>query len=381
MHKHKVCIFIILLFVTILNLSLFINKHLAIYTYPVNPAFLEKLYGQSQYVRVDPISMLPDETIYAHAAWRYINGGNPAIFNADQPPLGKYFIGLSEKYFNNERITGPVFNILCLVALFFLANEILRNKLWAMALVTIFSFEKLFMVQMLYAPLLDNIQLFFIILSFIFYILWIKNKFSPISLFLSLGLVMATKFWITGAIIYLVWLTHILLTKRLKKILSFLIFTPLFLITMILSYLPSLLQGDSLRNFFGVQRYIFEFHKAKLNLDPIAIWDLLLFNRWHVPWEGTIKVSSDWQWTWPLITIFTAIAVIKIIRSRSKDSNLSSNLGVLVVWSLVYFILLSISTVIPRYLFPVMPIMYIMSFWIVKESWDSKKNVLQKILK
>ncbi|RJQ27587.1 hypothetical protein C4577_00965 [Candidatus Parcubacteria bacterium] len=372
MQKLKVIAFITVFLITVANLTFFIKSHLAIYTYPVNPAFLEKLYGQSQYVRTDPISILPDETIYAYAAWRYMHGANPAIFNADQPPLGKYLIGLSEIYFNNERLTGPVFNILSLAALFILSLLIFKDYLWSIILVALFSFEKLFIAQMLYAPLLDNIQLFFILLSFIFYILSKDKVIYLIPAFISLGLVMSTKFWITGAVLFLVWLLHTITIKNRKKIVTLFLYSPTILVTMLIVYIPAFLQGNSLRSFFGVQRYIYEFHKGKLNFDPTAVWDLLLFNRWHVPWEGVVKTAADWQWTWPVMTILTVLAIIRIGKSNLKEKCLNGPLGVVLIWIVVYFVLLSVSTVLPRYLFPVMPLMYIFSFWVLKDFFTER---------
>lgn len=365
MKKIKTIIFFLVLAAIILNIFLFVKNHLAIYTYPISPAFLEKIYGQSQYVRTDPISMLPDETIYAYAAWRYLHGENPAVFNADQPPLGKYFIGLSEIYFNNERITGPVFNILSLIALFILSFLILKDSLWSIILVALFSLEKLFMAQMLYAPLLDNIQLFFILCSFIFYFLSQKKIFFLVPAFVMLGLVMSVKFWITGLVIFAIWLVHTIISRNLTRVVYLFLTLPFSVITMMAVYLPAFLQGSTLKNFFGVQHYIYTFHQAKANLDPLAVWDLLLFNRWHVPWEYAIKTSTDWQWTWPLITVLSLVAMIVIARSKQKLQIYSG--GLIIIWVIIYFSLLSVSTVLPRYLLPVLPALYISSFWVVKE--------------
>lgn len=375
--KLNIVIFTVVCLVIIINIASFINNHLGLYTFPINPPFLEKLYGQSQYVRTDAISMLPDETIYAYAAWRYMHGENPAVFNADQPPLGKYFIGLSEIYFNNERITGPIFNILSLAALFVLSLLILKNYLWSITLVAFFSFEKLFMVQMLYAPLLDNIQLFFILLSFIFYIMSRDKIGYLIPAFVSLGLVMSTKFWVTGFMIFIIWFVYGALSKNISRLVLFVLTAPLSIITMMVVYLPSFLQGDSVKNFFGVQHYIYAFHQGKFNFDPTAVWDLLLLNRWHVPWENAVKQSTDWQWTWPLITSLSVLAIVKIIKSRN---NLVKGQGLFSIWIIIYFGLLSVGTVLPRYLLPVLPALYVLSFWFIKESLE-RRNWFVKGLK
>jgi hypothetical protein len=361
MKKFRPFFAILLLLVTILNIAIFLKGNLNSYTERFNPILYRKLYGESQYVSTAPKQMLPDEIVYSLAGWEYIHGVNPAIFNADQPPLGKYFIGLSEIWFNNPRIPGPFFNILCLVALFILSNMAFENYLISVALVTLFSFEKIFIAQMKYAPLLDNIQLFFILLSFIFFLKFVKSNKLLVPAFLSLGAVASTKFWATALIIYLVWFIYLLLFRNLIKVFRFIIFSPAILITMLLSYLPAFLEGSTLKSFFGVQKYIYSFHHDKLNFDPLSVWDLLLFNRWH-SFSG-IRSSVDWQWTWPIITILSLIAISYILKKKlTKDI-----IGVFVAWFIIYFLLLSSSSILSRYLIPVLPAMYILSFWLVKK--------------
>src|SRR3989338_11667650 len=57
--------------------------------------FLENSYLHSQYVQEINPSWIPDEGVYSYAAGNYLQGGNPVLVDPSQPPLGKYFIGLS----------------------------------------------------------------------------------------------------------------------------------------------------------------------------------------------------------------------------------------------------------------------------------------------
>lgn len=360
MAKTKLILTTFLLLVTVFNVTNFIKDNLHLYTEKFDPVYYRNLWGQSQYVTTTPTQMLPDEIVYSFAGWEYLHGVNPAVFNADQPPLGKYFIGLSEIWLGNPRIVGLLFNILCLVALFILSNLILKNSFFSIALVTIFSFEKIFIVQMKYAPLLDNIQLFFILISFIFFIYFVKSNRFLVSAFLSLGAVASAKFWVTALVIYIIWFVFLILCKDIIKIFRFIIFTPAILITMFLSYFPAFFQGTTLKEFFGVQKYIYNFHQDKINFDPLSVWDLTLFNRWH-SFSG-IRPSVDWQITWPVLTILSLVAIIFVL----KKNLIKEPVGIFVVWMIAYFILLSLSSILPRYLIPVLPAMYILSFWILK---------------
>lgn len=366
MLKIKSLLFVLLLAGIIINLGLFIYSHKASYTYPFSPEFLKKIYGQSQYVNLKPISVLPDEAIYAFAGWQYVQGVDPAVFNADQPPLGKYFIGLSELLFRNERIPGPFFNVLCLVALFCLSFVVLKNKLLALVVVAFFSLEKIFIAQMLYSPLLDNIQLLFILLAFTFYILSLKNQKYITLAMVMLGGVMATKFWITGFVIYVAWIAHVILRtqidRKYRQLKMFLLASPFTIITLILAYLPTLLRGGSPKTVLAVQHYIYQFHQGKLQLDPVAIWDLLLFNRWHM---GVIKTAADWQISWPVITVFSLAAIIYLILKKKNKDIVAGPIGLLAIWTIVYMVLLSVGEVLPRYVFPLLPFLYILATWLV----------------
>lgn len=359
---------ILLLLLTTLNIVIFITENVPLYTEKFNPDYYRDLWGQSQYVSTSPTQMLPDEIVYSFVAWEYLHGVNPAVFNADQPPLGKYFIGVSEIWFGNPKIVGPVFNIVCLVALYFLAQLILKNYLWSISLVTLFSFEKIFIAQMKYAPLLDNIQLFFILLSFIFFVKFSQdvklNRFLVLS-FLSLGAVAVSKFWITAFVVYIIWLLYIFAMKNREAAVKFIIISPAILITMLMAYTPAFLHGLTLSGFLGVQKYMYSFHQGKLDFDPLSVWDLLLFNRWH-SFSG-IRPSVDWQISWPIVTTLSLLAIILAVKKKF----MVLPIGLIMVWCIVYFVLLTGSSILSRYLIPVLPAMYILSFWVIKTSFSS----------
>lgn len=330
--------------------------------YPKTLTTYQDLFDQSQYVVVGSTIHIPDEFFYSLAAWKYLHGENPILFNAEQPPLGKYFIAATINWFNNERLTGPIFNLLVLLALLILAWVIFKSIIWSLALTALFGFEKLFLVQIRYAPLLDNIQLFFILMSFFFYIQGLKNRQLMIWAYVFLGLVISVKFWVTGAVILMTWVAHQLIFKSRVKLLKFLVLAPISLIPLIMSYLPALLHGENLRKIFAVQKYILVYHQGKFTFDPIALWDLLIFNRWHVGWEGVTKSAVDWQITWSLVTILSFIAIWQILK-KNWLKNLQSPIGLIAIWVTIYLVFLLFGTVLPRYLIPVLPALYILAFW------------------
>ena len=367
--KHKFLLSCVFLLITALNITSFIKLH-NVYKEPFSPEIHRKLYGASQYINKHPLSEIGDEIVYAFAGWEYVHGLNPILLNGEQPPLGKYFIGLSELWFNNSRFTAPIFNVLTLLALFWLLYLVLDSILISSALVALFSFEKVFLVQMQYAPLLDNIQLFFVLLSFCFFVKFYKTGKLLVPSLLSLGLVMATKFWVTGFTILIVWLLSLLINHYFKKTKHLLLALPLTLAPLLASYYQSFVQGMSVREFFGTQKYIYSWHSAKLEFNPIAVWDFLLFGRWHN--QGEIKQAVDWQLTWPIIGVLSVLAIY-LLAKQYKRSKTKDPIYIIGVWFVVYFALLSVSTVNARYLFPILPAMYILSGWIVKEKFFLKR--------
>lgn len=363
------------------------------------------MYGQSQYVRLDPLQNLPDEYLYSLAAWKYINGENPAIFNADQPPLGKYIIGSGIKLFGNEKITAPIFVLLTLFVFFLLTTTVLRSKVLGLLATTVFSFEKLLLVQMKFAPLLDIYQLFFILLSLLFAVQSFRRFRYFILTMIAVGCVMGTKYFATGIVLLIALfcdtLVRILLEvhtqvkkkkqtvlERIKKASSFrrLLYltatAPVSVITLLLIYLPAYWQGYSPKMILGVQRYIYEFHSQKIHFSPIDVWQLLLLNRWHVPWDNTIRPSSDWQFTWPLITIGAVTMVWLLIRSHKKvrkQKNAAStpheSLQLLAVWSVIYISTLMMSNLLPRYVLPLLPSLCILSFFFLQSILQTPKSI------
>src|SRR3989344_1626425 len=130
---------------------------------------LENLYNQSQYRQKNPTSIIPDHTVFRYAAGAYLRGVDPILINSEHTPLGKYFLSLSIGLFKNDKLLIPVFAAFSLVALWLLGKEVFHNHVLALVPLVIFTSEKLFLGQIVVTPLLDIIQLPFILLSLYFF--------------------------------------------------------------------------------------------------------------------------------------------------------------------------------------------------------------------
>lgn len=319
-------------------------------------------YGSSQYVQKKNPGIIPDETFEAFAGGFFLKGGDPILIVHDHPPLGRYFISLSILLFDNANTVIVPFLALSLMGLFLISKLVIKNVIIALIPVAIFANEPLFLNKLSFTPLPEPIQLPFIIFALYFFIRGIGEK-KCIKWFIltsiMLGFVISTRFFVTGATLFVSMLLYLLLSKYArKKILLFLVFLPLSLVVLVLSYTRTILNGASILHIFGIQKYIYYYHKAQLSL-PFSFWDLLMFNRWHT-WWGTMSIMSDPQWIiiWPISMILTLIYLLSGI---FKKISISEPEKVLIIWVIAYSLFLSLGQVSTRYFPPILPFIYILA--------------------
>lgn len=328
---------------------------------------LEKTYLSSQYVNKHPLGWVPDEVIQAYSGGAFIRGMNPIYVLPDTPPLGKYLIGLSTLFFNNENTIILIFSVLSLVLMYILSNQIFKSNLLAIIPSFLLSFEPIFKNQIVYAPLLDIFQLVFLLCAFIFFNKAINSKKSWLYLLIAnvfVGLFISTKFFITGVIIEAAFYLVLLIRKDWRKILELSLTVPVAAIILLLSYVRVLVLGYPFLKFLGIQKWVFLYHRSQLIL-PFSIWPLMSFNKWYV-WYGSKPVISDPQWlvTWPIVTLTTIITAILGVLKKIK---LNENVWVLISWSLLYFGFFSFGQISSRYFVILMPILYIVCVYGITE--------------
>ena len=412
------CILILLIFKNFLT-PVILNK--GKYTRSYWSAFpsYKKAYENSQYMQDLNFvkGWIPDEIVYAYAAGEYLRGTNPILIDSQEPPLGKYFLALSIAIFDNENLPILVFGTLVLVVLFLIGKEIYQNTFLALLPPLCLSFEKLFISQFVYVPLLDIIQLFFILLAVIFFIKAIKQQLTK-KVFLyfafssiALGGIISVKFFITGIIVVLSWYLFLLFRKDLKRGILLFVSLSFSLIVLILSYLRVFFYGYSLRSVFGIQKWIFLYHSSKLT-HFFTVWPLIFLNRWYVWWgDKPVLREIHWQISWPIITTIAFLVIIFYFKKGEyhpvsgvdeADTNKSPHGGVqsetenhgllpvgiyflkrlprkkeiepIMFWILCYSLFISFAQANSRYLIPLLPFLYLVSFHGMNEA-------LKKLLK
>src|SRR3989344_5051910 len=67
---------------------------------------------------------IPDETLYSFNGGALVQGTSPILVNPEIPPVGKYLIGLSILFFNNEHIIILFSAVISLIMLFLIGRQI-----------------------------------------------------------------------------------------------------------------------------------------------------------------------------------------------------------------------------------------------------------------
>ena len=349
------------------------NKYFT-FNYWSNFQLLKSTYQRSQYVSKHPTAIIPDEIVNSYAAGEYIKGTNPVLVAADTPPLGRYLIGLSIFIFNNENIVTLVFSVLALTLMFFIGRQIFSSSLLAILSPLIFSSEPIFKNQLVYSPLLDIIQLVFLLGCFYYFNKGLNSKkfilyFAVANLFL--GLFISTKFFITGLTIAAAFYLILILRKEKERIKIITLTLPISVLVLLLSYARLFAFHYSLKSILGVQKYVFLYHKSQLIL-PLSIWPLLLFNRWYV-WYGKNSISFDHQWliSWPIITIISIVAVVLYVLNKIPKNK---NVEVLMAWVIFYVLFFSFGQISSRYFVILLPVLYIISLYGIVSIYNKVKK-------
>ncbi len=338
---------------------------------------LKQMYLDSQYANKHPKAWIADEEANSYAAGAYVKGVSPILIAADTPPLGRYFIGLSAILFNNECIQNIFFGFLSLFLLYLLGKQVFSSSVLALLPPLFTSFEPLFRNQFAFTPLLDIMQLVFLLGAFLTFNKGFVRK-KPLWYFVAanilLGFFVSTKFFMSGITIVAAWYTVLLLHKDKKRIIALTLTLPLSIVTLLASYTMVLVNGENVKSFLGIQKWVFLYHKSQLVL-PFSLWALLLFNKWYV-WWGNTPVLSDkqWQLSWPVITVLSLLTAILYVRRKIKHKK---ELEVLLAWIVFYLLFFSFGNISVRYFVILIPVMYIVALYGVVQLYQryQKKQI------
>lgn len=330
-----------------------------------DPKLWEKRYLESQWV--DPQSTHPigDYGLYLWAGWAYVHGENPILINPEMPPLGKYLIGIGLLLTNHPAVVGLFFSLSTLASLFLLSKEILKDRWLAVIPLALFSLERIYRNSIVFT-MLDQIQLTFLILAFYFFLKAEKHPKWLILACLALGGVLSSKFFATGLLISVTVGMYYLVTKRFNLLKYYVLASPLIVGVHLVSYWKFFLDGYSLRNYLGTQKWILEFYQSGSPSVPIgSYWRLVFLNQWRVWWgpawgEYYVLKAKEWNVFWPVQATATFIFLLTFVKKlfrtwiKSKSENYPSYY-LLISWLGVYSLFLTMIGGWPHYMLLFLP--------------------------
>lgn len=332
------------------------------YTTKFDPVYWQERYSKSQWVMVSPVEPIGDDGLFTYVGWELIHGADPSLINAETPPLGKYLIGLSSLVFQNQNLFALISGILALGAFYFLNKTIFRHSSLALLPVLLFSFEPLFW-QQLRAPYLDLLYLGFLLLTFLFFLkknYWLSTFFW--ACFLNTKAPLVSLLLPASA-----FLLFFILKKDKLGLKRWLLSLPLLVFVTLVVYVRYFQVGHSLRDFLGLQKWVFHFYQQGAKGNLAAIWSMLFAGRWYVWWQLGPVIVSEWRLTWPLVGLSFFFSF-----SRLKKLRHFPGLLLFFLWSLIYLLFLNFVPLWPRYLLIWLPFGYNLLVWNVY-AWIKKK--------
>lgn len=331
----------------------------------------ERAYSTSQYVQKEDPGIIPDQTLESFAGGAFLKGVNPISIVHDQPPMGRYILSLSILLFDNPNTVMVLLFFLSGLGVFLTSKIVIKNVLLSLVPLAIFLNEPLFLNKFYNSPLLEPIQLPFIVFSLYFFILGVTQKkylkwFIIVSI--MLGFIISIRFFILGAFLVLAMILYFLVAKQFnKRFILFLLALPISLIVLLLSYVRTIQLGSSIFHILGIQKYIYAYHEAQMSL-PFSFWDLILFNRWHT-WWGARSVLSDDQWIilWPISITLT---IIFVLLGTLRKLIITNEEKIIILWVITYSVFLSLGNTSTRYFTPLLPFIYIISVSFLKKVYE-----------
>lgn len=349
--------------IALTSLIFFVFSNLHTFRQIFDPEKMEAAYLNSQWINPDSGTNLPigDSGLYSWAGWEYIHGKNPILINSEMPPLGKYIIGLGLLLTKRPAFVGFVLASFALVTHFFLAKKLLKDKWLAITATSLLGFEPV-MRNLFNITMLDGLQLGFMNLTLLFFLKALKEKRWFVVSSFMLGAMASTKFFAGAASLTISLLGFLILSRKWKKLSHFALTLPVAGLVHAASYAAFFAQGNNIRSYLGVQKWILDFYRqGNVKTVPTgSYWLLVLFNRWRLwfgqEWGVFTTVRSDlWRITWPANVIAALLSAVAYIKNK-----LPENYAVLIVWLAIYSIFLTFIIGWPHYMLLFLPYSYIL---------------------
>jgi hypothetical protein len=147
-----------------------------------------------------------------------------------------------------------------------------------------------------------------------------------------------------------------------------------------LSYIRTFMEGYSLWQFIGFQKWIFLYQKSKL-LYPFSSLRLLFFNQWQTWWgDFSVIAANDWSLLWPISTVASiGLGIWVSVKHRWKISE-NGPLLLVLLWIGIYQAFLCFGVVSSRFFIPLLPAQYIVLIYIFRAALYRNRSLKRLFL-
>lgn len=317
-------------------------------------------YNQSQWVVVNSKNSIGDDGLYMYAGYRYMQGDDPTLLNAEYPPLGKYIIGFVEVITGYMNMFSLFFGGVVLVLFYLFNKQLFKSNFWAILPVTLFSFEPLFTSQ-IRAAYLDTLYLSALLAGFIFFLR--KNYLMS---GIALGIFMAIKAPFLVVVVYAAIILYLFFQKKfdVKKIV---IMVASSLIVFLFTYTVTFFHGHGIIYFLQVQKYIIHFYSQGAKGVVGAVIPMIITGSWYT-WFAGVQRVPEWTIGWPIVTLGSLVALGLWYKKRIPVILFQ------LIWCVCYLVFLIITPIFARYLLLLIPFGYNLSIWSLSVVIKSKSS-------
>lgn len=369
------------LFIILTGIVRIIYSERDTFTQKYDEKYWKDRFEHSQWALPLSKRIIGDDGLYSYIGYRLTRGDSLDGYNAEVPPLGKYFIGLSILIFDNPSYYALFFGLGSLYLFYLIAKRALGDNVGAYFVVSLLFLDPLFFSQF-WKSALDICQLFFLLMHILLFINIVNLKENNTKKYilyalacgLSLGLFSQVKYPLLLPIIFIAETLYFFLKKMKKEYLVYLIGICSAILVVNVRFF---FDGNSLFDFFNLQKYILSFYlKSQLIAHKEAIWQTLFLGKFPEISSRNLTSVSEWWIMWPIAAIF-ALPVSFVSIFRRDTSLLWRGFGVLLFGS---FIVYTFIPSYPRYLIIVLPFIYFFFAKIILHSIGLKLRYILMII-
>jgi len=329
------------------------------YTTPYNLDYWQQEFSISQIVLGNKARhFFSDSELYAILGYKYVTGQDPAKMHAEVPPLGKLIQGWGIVTFGNEKIANLILGLGTVVLVGLLAFQVTGSHAASAASALLYALNSQFL-ELLSDSNIDIPMVFFLLLSQIAFLKGLRRPKWFILASLSMGWLMATKFYFNGLILFGVNSLALLLYQQFKSFVAYIASLPLVLAGFAMPYAQTFYHDPNPYHFIQLQSWITGWWAGNARVPWGRIFPMLFVGKWYTWWKGPPVIPiTYWDFTWPLLAITGILGGMKSVLSRNLG------VGYLFLWVGAFVGFLSFTSPFPRYLVAVFPYLIILTVYL-----------------